>query len=109
MADEKTPQYFSGARVDMNEPTATLITVQTQTASSLRVLAYSRTIARRMAEGHLVSQRPIHALSMTPTHRLLRSQCVTLDGIGLQRNGTGSSSVTNLDSISAVTNNRVHM
>lgn len=54
------------------EPTASLAAIQTQAAPSLRAPVSSRTIARRLAEGHLVSRRPLRVLPMTPTHRRLR-------------------------------------
>ncbi|GFT56688.1 transposable element Tcb2 transposase [Trichonephila clavipes] len=54
------------------EPTVTLAAVQTQSAPSLRAPVSSRTIVRRLAEGDLVSRRPLRVLAMTPTHRCLR-------------------------------------
>ncbi|GFU98856.1 HTH_Tnp_Tc3_2 domain-containing protein [Trichonephila clavipes] len=49
------------------EPTASLAAVQTPAAPSLQVLVPSRSFARRMAAGHLVSRCPLRVLPMTPT------------------------------------------
>ncbi|GFT29625.1 transposable element Tcb2 transposase [Trichonephila clavipes] len=50
------------------QPTASLATEQTHAAPSLRAPVTSRTIARRLAEGHPVSRCPLRVLPMTPTH-----------------------------------------
>ncbi|GFU21699.1 transposable element Tcb1 transposase, partial [Trichonephila clavipes] len=55
----------------------------------------SRTLRRRLAEGHLGSRCPLRVLSLTPTHP-------AHEETGLQRNGTRASLATNPDSISAV-------
>ncbi|GFV19371.1 HTH_Tnp_Tc3_2 domain-containing protein [Trichonephila clavipes] len=56
---------------------------------------------KHLAEGHLVSRGSLRVLPMTPTNASVWSG-VAHDAIGLQRNGTRSSSATNLDSILAV-------
>ncbi|GFW59619.1 HTH_Tnp_Tc3_2 domain-containing protein [Trichonephila clavipes] len=50
------------------QPTASLAVVQTKTAPSLRAPASSRSIAKCLTEGHLVSRRLLRVLPMTPTH-----------------------------------------
>ncbi|GFX78555.1 transposable element Tcb2 transposase [Trichonephila clavipes] len=54
------------------QPTASSTAIQAQVAPSLGTPVSSRTIRRRMAEGHLGSRRPIRVLPLTPTHRRLR-------------------------------------
>ncbi|GFW49584.1 uncharacterized protein TNCV_2843651 [Trichonephila clavipes] len=54
------------------EPTAPLVAVLTQAVPLLRAPMSSRTIARRLAEGHLVSRCPLSLLPMRPIYRLLR-------------------------------------
>ncbi|GFW92601.1 hypothetical protein TNCV_519181 [Trichonephila clavipes] len=63
------------------EQTASLAAIQIQAAPSLRAPASSRTIARRLAEGRLVSRCPLRVLLMIPTHRYLHLEWH--DGIGL--------------------------
>ncbi|GFV37311.1 transposable element Tcb2 transposase [Trichonephila clavipes] len=46
--------------------------IQAQVAPSLGAPVSSRTIRRRLAEGHLGSRRPLCGLPLTPTHRHLR-------------------------------------
>ncbi|GFU39823.1 transposable element Tcb2 transposase [Trichonephila clavipes] len=46
--------------------------IQAQVASSLGTPVSSRTIRRRMAEGHLGSRCPLRVLPLTPTYRRLR-------------------------------------
>ncbi|GFT75471.1 transposable element Tcb2 transposase [Trichonephila clavipes] len=53
------------------KPTASLATTQAQVALSLGAPVSSRTIRRRLAEGSLVSLRPIFELLLTPSHRCL--------------------------------------
>ncbi|PRD34187.1 UNVERIFIED_CONTAM: Transposable element Tcb2 transposase [Trichonephila clavipes] len=53
------------------QPTASSAALQAQVAPSLETSASSRTIQRRLAEGHLGSRRPLHVLLLTPTHRHL--------------------------------------
>ncbi|GFU18447.1 transposable element Tcb2 transposase [Trichonephila clavipes] len=48
--------------------------IQTQTAPSLGVPVSSRTIRKRLAEGHLGSRRPLRVLPLTTTHRRLHSK-----------------------------------
>ncbi|GFW33297.1 transposable element Tcb2 transposase [Trichonephila clavipes] len=50
------------------EPAASFAAVQTQVAPSLRFPMSSRTIARYLVVGHLVSRRPLRVLSKIPTH-----------------------------------------
>ncbi|GFX50880.1 transposable element Tcb2 transposase [Trichonephila clavipes] len=54
------------------QPTASSAAIQAHVAPSLGALVSSRTIRRRLDEGHLGSRCPLHALSLTPTHRRLR-------------------------------------
>ncbi|GFY12287.1 transposable element Tcb2 transposase [Trichonephila clavipes] len=54
------------------QPTASSAAIQAQVAPSLRVPASSRTIRRRLAEGHLGSRRPLRVLPLTSIHRCLR-------------------------------------
>ncbi|GFX64180.1 transposable element Tcb2 transposase [Trichonephila clavipes] len=54
------------------QPPASLVVIQAQVASSLGAPVSSRTIRRRLFEGHLESRRPLHVLPLTPTHRRLR-------------------------------------
>ncbi|GFX08670.1 transposable element Tcb2 transposase [Trichonephila clavipes] len=53
------------------QPTASSAAIQAHVASSLGVPVSSRTIRRRLAEGHLGSLRPLCVLPFTPTHRHL--------------------------------------
>ncbi|GFT95829.1 transposable element Tcb2 transposase [Trichonephila clavipes] len=53
-------------------PTASTAAIQAQVAPLLGALVSSRTIRRRLAEGHLGSRRPLRVLPLTPTHRHLR-------------------------------------
>ncbi|GFV63930.1 transposable element Tcb2 transposase [Trichonephila clavipes] len=46
--------------------------IQAQVAPSRRAHVSSRTIRRRLAEGHLGSRRPLRVLPLTPTYRRLR-------------------------------------
>ncbi|GFU25904.1 transposable element Tcb2 transposase [Trichonephila clavipes] len=80
------------------EPTS-LAAVQKQAAPSLRAPVSSRTIARRLAEGHLVTGGPLRGLPMALPLEAFIWSGVAHNGIGLQRNGSRSSSATNLDSI----------
>ncbi|GFV13608.1 transposable element Tcb2 transposase [Trichonephila clavipes] len=54
------------------QPTASSTAIQAQIAPSLGVSVSSRTIRRRLAEGHLGSRRPLRELPLTPTYRRLR-------------------------------------
>ncbi|GFY26067.1 transposable element Tcb2 transposase [Trichonephila clavipes] len=47
---------------------------------SLGTPVSSRTIRRRLAEGHLGSRRPLRVLPLTPTHRRLRLEWCRLRG-----------------------------
>ncbi|GFW80551.1 HTH_Tnp_Tc3_2 domain-containing protein [Trichonephila clavipes] len=53
-------------------PTASSAAFQAQVALSLGVPESSRTIRRRLAEGHLGLRRTLRVLSLMPTHRRLR-------------------------------------
>ncbi|GFU35719.1 transposable element Tcb2 transposase [Trichonephila clavipes] len=54
------------------QPSASSATIQAQVTPSLGAHVSSRTIRRRLAEGHLGSRRHLHVLPLTPTHRRLR-------------------------------------
>ncbi|GFU90623.1 transposable element Tcb2 transposase [Trichonephila clavipes] len=54
------------------QPTASSAAIQAQVAPSLGAPVSSRTIRRRLAEGHLGSRRPLRMLPSMPTHRRLR-------------------------------------
>ncbi|GFW69589.1 transposable element Tcb2 transposase [Trichonephila clavipes] len=54
------------------QPTASSAAIQAQVAPSLGAPVSSRTIRRRPVEGHLLSQRPLRVLALTPTYRRLR-------------------------------------
>ncbi|GFX02900.1 transposable element Tcb2 transposase [Trichonephila clavipes] len=54
------------------QTTVSSAAIQAQIAPSLGTPVSSRTIQRRLAEGHLGSLRPLRALPLTPTHRRLR-------------------------------------
>ncbi|GFV81286.1 transposable element Tcb2 transposase [Trichonephila clavipes] len=53
-------------------PTASSAAIQAQVAPSLGAFVSSRTIRRRLAEGHLGSRHPLRVLPLTNTHRRLR-------------------------------------
>ncbi|GFX81470.1 transposable element Tcb2 transposase [Trichonephila clavipes] len=50
------------------QPTASSISIQAQVASSLGVPVSSRPYDGALAEGHLGSRHPLHALPLTLTH-----------------------------------------
>ncbi|GFV43350.1 hypothetical protein TNCV_1948631 [Trichonephila clavipes] len=54
------------------KPTASSVAIPAQVAPSLWSPVSSRTIRRRLAEGHLGSQRPLRVHPLTPSHRSLR-------------------------------------
>ncbi|GFS77057.1 transposable element Tcb2 transposase [Trichonephila clavipes] len=54
------------------QPTASSVTIQAQIAPSLGAHVSSRTIRKRLAEGHLGSRCLLRVLPLTPTHRGLR-------------------------------------
>ncbi|GFW74252.1 HTH_Tnp_Tc3_2 domain-containing protein [Trichonephila clavipes] len=83
-------------------PTASSSAIQAQGAPSLGAPVSSRTIRRRLAEGHLGSWSPLCVLSLTPTHQRLFLKWCHARETGLQQNGTRSSLATNPDSISAM-------
>ncbi|GFU81384.1 transposable element Tcb2 transposase [Trichonephila clavipes] len=51
------------------QPTDSSAAIQAQVAPSLRASVSSRTIRRRLAEGHLGSWCPLRVLPLTPTDR----------------------------------------
>ncbi|GFX73479.1 HTH_Tnp_Tc3_2 domain-containing protein [Trichonephila clavipes] len=53
-------------------PTASSTAIQVQVAPSLGAPVPSRTIQRRLAEGHLGSLRPLRVLSLTSSQRHFR-------------------------------------
>ncbi|GFV53053.1 transposable element Tcb2 transposase [Trichonephila clavipes] len=53
-------------------PTASSAAIQAQVAPLLGAPVSSRTMRRRLAEGHLGSRCPLGVLPLTPTHRRLR-------------------------------------
>ncbi|GFV14324.1 HTH_Tnp_Tc3_2 domain-containing protein [Trichonephila clavipes] len=54
------------------KPTASSAAIQAQVTPSLGAPASSRTMRRRLAEGHSESRRPLCVMPLTPTHRRLR-------------------------------------
>ncbi|GFT49097.1 transposable element Tcb2 transposase [Trichonephila clavipes] len=54
------------------KPTASSVAILAKVELSLGAPVSSRTIQRRLAEGHLVSRRPLRVLPLRPTYRLLR-------------------------------------
>ncbi|GFX67116.1 HTH_Tnp_Tc3_2 domain-containing protein [Trichonephila clavipes] len=81
------------------QQTTSSVAVQAQEAPSLGTTVSSRTIRRRLAEGHLGSRRPLRVLPLTPTHQRLNLEWWHARKTGLQRKGTRSCSATNPDSI----------
>ncbi|GFW60626.1 HTH_Tnp_Tc3_2 domain-containing protein [Trichonephila clavipes] len=84
------------------QPTASSAAILAQIAPSLRAPVSSRTIRRRLAEGHLGSRRPLRVVTLTLTHDASVWSDAAPEKTGLQRNGTRTSLGTNPDSISAV-------
>ncbi|GFV75840.1 transposable element Tcb2 transposase [Trichonephila clavipes] len=66
---EKTNHIVRNARV---QPTASSSAIQAQVAPSVGSLVSSRTIRRRLAEGHLGSRRPIRVMPLNIPHRQIR-------------------------------------
>ncbi|GFX39573.1 HTH_Tnp_Tc3_2 domain-containing protein [Trichonephila clavipes] len=81
------------------QPTASSAAIQAKAAPSLGAPVSSRTIRRRLAEGHLGSRGPLRVL--LPIDVSVWSGAAH-EETGLQRNGSRSSLVANSDSISAV-------
>ncbi|GFW74697.1 transposable element Tcb2 transposase [Trichonephila clavipes] len=54
------------------QPTTSSAAIQAQVVPSLGASVSSRTIRRRLAEGHLGSRRPLRVLPLTPTLRRVR-------------------------------------
>ncbi|GFU69562.1 transposable element Tcb2 transposase [Trichonephila clavipes] len=65
-------EYHHIVRNARVQPTAFSATIQAHVAPSVGVPVSSRTIRRRLAEGHLGSRHPLRVLPLTPTHRRLR-------------------------------------
>ncbi|GFX81316.1 transposable element Tcb2 transposase [Trichonephila clavipes] len=63
---QKDPHILRNARV---QPTASSAAIQAQVALSRGAPVSSRTIRRRLFEGHLGSRRPLRVLPLTPTRR----------------------------------------
>ncbi|GFX26889.1 transposable element Tcb2 transposase [Trichonephila clavipes] len=60
------------------QPTASSAAIQVHVAPSLVAPVSSRTIRRRLAEGHWESRCPLRVLTLMPTHRRLRLEwCLT--------------------------------
>ncbi|GFX21724.1 transposable element Tcb2 transposase [Trichonephila clavipes] len=62
------------------QPTASSTAIQAQVAPSLGPHVSSRTIRRRLAEGHLGLQCPLRVLPVTPTHRRLHLEWCRAQG-----------------------------
>ncbi|GFT06485.1 HTH_Tnp_Tc3_2 domain-containing protein [Trichonephila clavipes] len=84
------------------QPNASSPAIQAQVAPSIETPVSSRTIRRRLAEGHLGSRCPLRVLPLTPTIDASVWSGAAHEETGLQRNGTRWSLATNPDSISAV-------
>ncbi|GFU16085.1 transposable element Tcb2 transposase [Trichonephila clavipes] len=76
---EQLSQFETGRIIGMMEAGSSARRVARQLGRSdcvvepsLEAPVSSRTIRRCLAEGHLGSQRPLHVLPLTPTHRRLR-------------------------------------
>ncbi|GFU29229.1 transposable element Tcb2 transposase [Trichonephila clavipes] len=54
------------------KPTASSVAILAKVELSLGAPVSSRTIQRRLAEGHLVTRCPLRVLPLRPTYRLLR-------------------------------------
>ncbi|GFT53557.1 HTH_Tnp_Tc3_2 domain-containing protein [Trichonephila clavipes] len=87
------------ARVQL---TASSAAIQTQVAPLLGAPVCSRTIRRRLAEGHLGSPRPLRVLPLTPTHQCLRLEWCRAGGNWTAAEWNQVVLATNPDSISAV-------
>ncbi|GFV47757.1 HTH_Tnp_Tc3_2 domain-containing protein [Trichonephila clavipes] len=82
---------------------ATSVAFQAQVALSFGAPVSSRTIRRRLAEGHLESRRPLRMLPLTPTHTYLRLEwCLARGNWTAAEWNQGILSNANPDSISAV-------
>ncbi|GFX04775.1 transposable element Tcb2 transposase [Trichonephila clavipes] len=62
------------------QPAASSASINAHVVSSLGAPVSSRTIRRRLAEGHLGSRRPLRVLPLTLTHRHLRLEWYRLQG-----------------------------
>ncbi|GFU36513.1 HTH_Tnp_Tc3_2 domain-containing protein [Trichonephila clavipes] len=67
-----TDQSWRSHIVRNSHVSASSAAFQAQVAYSLEVPVSSRTIRRRLAEGHLGSRRPLRVLPLTPALRCLR-------------------------------------
>ncbi|GFW77297.1 HTH_Tnp_Tc3_2 domain-containing protein [Trichonephila clavipes] len=83
------------------QPTASSAAIQAQVTPSLGAPVSSRTIRRRLTEGHLGSRHPLRVLPLTPTLQRLRLEWCHPRGNWTTAE-TRSSLATNPDSISAV-------
>ncbi|GFX17715.1 transposable element Tcb2 transposase [Trichonephila clavipes] len=54
------------------QPNASPAAIQAHVAPSLGAIVFSRTIRRRLSEGHFRSRRPLRVLLLIPSHRRLR-------------------------------------
>ncbi|GFW29439.1 transposable element Tcb2 transposase [Trichonephila clavipes] len=70
-------QIVRNARV---QPTASSVSIQAQVTPSVGAHVSSRTIRRRLAEGHLGSRCPLRVLPLTPIHRCLRLEWCRAQG-----------------------------
>ncbi|GFT16717.1 transposable element Tcb2 transposase [Trichonephila clavipes] len=71
----RTPSHREDRHIIRNarvQPTASCAAIQAQVVPSLGAPVSSRTIFRRLAEGHLGSRRSLRVLPLKPTHRRLR-------------------------------------
>ncbi|GFS67809.1 uncharacterized protein TNCV_4364601 [Trichonephila clavipes] len=89
-------------RIARVKPTASSAATQKQVAPSLGPSVFSRTIRRRLVEGHLGLRHILRVLSLTPTYQCSIWCGATHEETGKQRNGTSLSLATNSDSISSV-------
>ncbi|GFV68835.1 transposable element Tcb2 transposase [Trichonephila clavipes] len=83
------------------QPTASSAAIQAQVSPLLGGPVSSRTIRRRLADGHLGSWHPLRGLPFTPTYPRLRLECCCARGNWTAVEWNRSSLATNLESISA--------
>ncbi|GFT94388.1 HTH_Tnp_Tc3_2 domain-containing protein [Trichonephila clavipes] len=82
--------------------TASSPTIQAQVALLLGTPVSTRTIRRRLAEGHLGSHHPLRVLPLTPTHQRFRLESCRTRGNWTAVEWNRSSLATNPESNSAV-------
>ncbi|GFX01319.1 transposable element Tcb2 transposase [Trichonephila clavipes] len=68
----RTPSKDHMERNARIQPTASSVAIQAQVAPTLGAPVSSRTLRRRLAEGHLGSRHPLRVFPLMPTHRRLR-------------------------------------